>query len=305
VEEYLAMPVIRGRKTASERFPGAVDTTCIEAMMQDKKALQAGTSHFLGQNFAKSSEIKFQNADKKEEYAWTTSWGTSTRMIGGMIMTHADDDGIIMPPRLASAHVVLLPIIRKEEERRKVMEYTESLADALKSRMYHGSSIRVEIDDRDTGGARAWDWIKKGIPLRAEIGPRDMENDSIFLGRRDMGPDKKVALKREEFISTIGQVLDEIQSTLFNRALAFRKANTIEIDKTDAFKEFFTAPGENVIHGGFAMSHWCGSAECEARIKDDLSVTIRCIPFDSKTEQGHCIWCGNASGRRVLFAKAY
>ncbi len=305
VEENLAIPVIRGRKTASERFPGAVDTTCIEAMMQDRKALQAGTSHFLGQNFAKSSDIKFQNADKKEEFAWTTSWGTSTRMIGGMIMTHADDDGVIMPPRVASAHVVLLPIIRKEEERRKIMDYTRSLADALENRMYHGARIRVEIDDRDTGGARAWEWIKKGIPLRAEIGPRDMANDSVFLGRRDMTPRDKVGLKREELINTIDQMLDEIQDTLFNRALAFRKANTVEIDDPETFKAYFKSPGENVIHGGFAMAHWCGSAECESKIKEDLSVTIRCIPFDSKTEQGNCVCCGNASGRRVLFSKAY
>ncbi|ACN14340.1 ProS [Desulforapulum autotrophicum HRM2] len=305
VEEYLAMPVVRGRKTASERFPGAVDTVCIEAMMQDKKALQAGTSHFLGQNFARSSDIRFQNADKKEEFAWTTSWGTSTRMIGGMIMTHADDDGVIMPPRVAPAHVVLLPIARKEEDQRKVMEYTRSLADALAVRTYHGSRIRVEIDDRDTGGARAWDWIKKGIPLRAEIGPRDMENDCVFLGRRDEAPGKKVSLPREDFINTIDTILDDIQNNLFNRALAFKRENTIEIDDTEEFKALFTAPDENSIHGGFVMAHWCGAAECEAKIKEDLSVTIRCIPFDSKTEQGRCICCGNASGRRVLFAKAY
>ncbi len=305
VEEYLAMPVVRGRKTASERFPGAVDTVCIEAMMQDKKALQAGTSHFLGQNFARSSDIRFQNADKKEEFAWTTSWGTSTRMIGGMIMTHADDDGVIMPPRVAPAHVVLLPIFRKEEEQRKVMEYTQSLADALAARTYNGSRIRVEIDDRDTGGARAWEWIKKGIPLRAEIGPRDMENDCVFLGRRDEAPGKKVSLGREDFINTIDTILEDIQKNLFNRALAFKRVNTVEIDDAETFEALFTAPDENSIHGGFAMAHWCGAAECEAKIKASLSVTIRCIPFDSKTEQGSCICCGNASGRRVLFAKAY
>jgi prolyl-tRNA synthetase len=201
--------------------------------------------------------------------------------------------------------VVLLPIFRKEEDERKVMEYTRSLADALTARTYNGSRIRVEIDDRDTGGARAWDWIKKGIPLRAEIGPRDMEKDCVFLGRRDEAPGKKVSLGREDFISTIDTILDDIQNNLFNRALAFKRANTVEIDDTEAFKTLFTSPDENSIHGGFAMAHWCGSAECEAKIKEDLSVTIRCIPFDSKTEQGSCICCGNASGRRVLFAKAY
>lgn len=305
VEDYLAIPVVRGRKTPSERFPGAVDTVCIEAMMQDKKALQAGTSHFLGQNFARSSDIRFQNADKQEEFAWTTSWGTSTRMIGGMIMTHADDDGVIMPPRVAPAHVVLLPIFRKEEERTKVMEYTRNLAHALTNRIYDGLRIRVEIDDRDTGGARAWDWIKKGIPLRAEIGPRDMDNDSVYLARRDQSPGAKTSLSRENFISTIDTILDDIQKNLFNRALAFREANTVEIDDPIEFKTLFASPDENSIHGGFAMAHWCGAAECEAKIKDDLSVTIRCIPFSSNTEHGTCICCGKASGRRVLFSKAY
>lgn len=305
VEDYLAMPVVRGRKTPSERFPGAVDTVCIEAMMQDKKALQAGTSHFLGQNFARSSDIRFQNADAQEEFAWTTSWGTSTRMIGGMIMTHADDDGVIMPPRVAPAHVVLLPIFRKEEDRTRVMEYTRNLSHALTNRIYGGSRIRVEIDDRDTGGARAWDWIKKGIPLRAEIGPRDMDNDSVYLARRDQKPGEKASISREDFISTIDTILEDMQKNLFNRALAFREENTVVIDDPVEFKALFTSPDENSIHGGFAMAHWCGSAECEAKVKDDLSVTIRCIPFSSNTEQGTCICCGKASGRRVLFAKAY
>jgi prolyl-tRNA synthetase len=184
-EEYLAMPVIRGRKTASERFPGAVDTLCIEAMMQDRKALQAGTSHFLGQNFARASDIRFQSAKETEEYAWTTSWGASTRLIGGLIMTHGDDDGIILPPKIASSHVVLLPIIRKDKDRQKVMEYTQSLSRELKDIKYHNRIISVEIDDRDIGGARGWDWIKKGIPLRVEIGPRDIADNSVFVGRRD------------------------------------------------------------------------------------------------------------------------
>ncbi len=304
VEEHLAMPVIRGRKTASERFPGAVDTTCIEAMMQDRKALQAGTSHFLGQNFAKSSNIKFQNADKEEQFAWTTSWGSSTRMIGGMIMTHGDDDGVIMPPRVAPSHVVLLPIIRKENERREIMEYTRSIKDALEQRQYHGLPIRVEVDDRDIGGARGWEWIKKGIPVRAEIGPRDMANDSVFAGRRDRAPNKKEGMKRDVFINSMADMLDDIQDTLYNRALAFRQEHTVEIDSENDFNDYFAAEG-NLIHGGFAMAHWCGSDGCEKAVKEKLSVTIRCIPFDSSLEQGSCICCGSASSRRVIFAKAY
>ncbi|MFH1155058.1 MAG: proline--tRNA ligase [Pseudomonadota bacterium] len=304
VEEHLAMPVIRGRKTPSERFPGAVDTTCIEAMMQDKKALQAGTSHFLGQNFAKSSNIRFQNSDKQEEFAWTTSWGTSTRMIGGMIMTHGDDDGVIMPPRVAPSHVVLLPIIHSEDEKRRIMEYTQSLADALRARQVFGRPIVVEIDDRDMGGARGWEWIKKGIPVRVEIGPRDMAKDSVFVGRRDQGGGEKKAMKRDVFLNSIEAILVEIQQNLYDRALAFRRDNTLEINANKAFYEFFTAD-ENTIHGGFVMAHWCGNDACEAKIKADLSVTIRCIPFDASLEQGGCICCGSPSSRRVLFAKAY
>ncbi len=303
VEECLAMPVVQGSKTPSERFPGAVDTMCIEGMMQDKKALQAGTSHFLGQNFAKGSDIKFQNADKEEQYAWTTSWGVSTRMIGGMIMTHGDDDGVIMPPRVAPAHVVLLPIFRNDEERTDVMAYTEDLATALRSIRYHGRKIVVEIDSRDTGGARGWEWVKKGIPLRAEIGPKDMANDSVFLGRRDKTPREKTGIKKDALLGGLCELLDEIQDTYFQRAKAFMAANTLEIDDNRAFYEFYKP--RNGIHGGFAMSHWCGNDACEAKIKEDLSVTIRCIPFDSPIQKGECICCGKPSNKRVLFSKAY
>jgi prolyl-tRNA synthetase len=220
-EDYLAMPVIQGRKTAAERFPGAVDTFCIEAMMQDRKALQAGTSHFLGQNFARASGIKFQSAEESEDYVWTTSWGASTRLIGGLIMTHGDDDGLILPPRVASAHVVLMPIVRKPEDRENVMGYTERLAQRLREKYYHHRKIVVEIDDRDIGGARGWDWIKKGIPLRVEIGPRDIAQDSVFVGRRDKAHNEKVSLKTEQFVAELSNILDEIQGNLFARAAAY------------------------------------------------------------------------------------
>ncbi len=303
VEECLAMPVVRGCKTPSERFPGAVDTMCIEGMMQDKKALQAGTSHFLGQNFAKGSDIKFQNADKEEQFAWTTSWGVSTRMIGGMIMTHGDNDGVIMPPRVAPSHVVLLPIYRKDEERAEIMAYTQALAAELRKIRYHGRKIVVEIDDRDIGGARGWEWIKKGIPLRAEIGPKDMANDSVFLGRRDKTAREKTGVKKDAFVDGLCELLDEIQDTYFQRAKAFMAANTIDIDDKKVFYDFYKS--RSGIHGGFAMSHWCGDDGCEAKIKEDLSVTIRCIPFDSPQEKGSCICCGKPSNKRVLFSKAY
>jgi prolyl-tRNA synthetase len=306
-EEYLAMPVIKGRKTASERFPGAEDTLCIEAMMQDRKGLQAGTSHFLGQNFAKASEITFQSSIEKEEYAWTTSWGASTRLIGGLIMTHGDDDGIILPPRVASSHVVLMPIIRNPEDRMTVMTYVESLAKELKDKFYHHRRLEVEIDDREIGGARGWEWIKKGIPLRVEIGPRDIADNCVFVGRRDEGHRNRTSIDRDRFVGEITYILDDIQQTLFDRARLFRKTHSVTLDDKKQFYKFFTPenPEQPEIHGGFALSHWCGADHCESKIKEDLSVTIRCIPLSGSSEKGECICCGGPSSRRVVFAKAY
>jgi prolyl-tRNA synthetase len=306
-EKYLAIPVIKGRKTASERFPGAVDTLCIEAMMQDRKGLQAGTSHFLGQNFARASEIRFQSAKETEEYAWTTSWGLSTRIIGGLIMTHGDDDGVIIPPKVAPSHVVLMPIIRKPQDRMNVMSFTENLAKELRKKFYHHRRLEVEIDDRDIGGTRGWEWIKKGIPLRVEIGPRDIANNSVYVGRRDKEHNDKASFAKDHFVGELTNILDEMQQTLFERALLFRKAHTTTIDKKKSFYEFFTPENQEKpeIHGGFALSFWCGSDHCESTIKDDLSVTIRCIPLNNQNEKGECICCGKPGVGRVVFAKAY
>jgi len=306
-EDLLGLPVIRGRKTPTERFPGAVDTLCIEAMMQDRKALQAGTSHFLGQNFAKASDIRFQTAEETEAFAWTTSWGTSTRLIGGVIMTHSDDDGLVLPPRVASAHVVLLPITHIEKERDRVMAYTRDLADELGRQTYHGRHIVVEVDNRDIGGARGWDWIKKGIPLRVEIGPRDIDNDAVFVARRDAGIRDKQSIKKERFIQDIGVILDDIQQSIYDRALAFREQHTVQLDEKSDFVDYFTpaALEKPEIHGGFANCHWCGDDACEARIKEDLNVTIRCIPLEADEEAGQCIYCDKPSDRRVVYAKAY
>jgi prolyl-tRNA synthetase len=306
-EEYLAMSVIKGRKSASERFPGAVDTLCIEAMMQDRKALQAGTSHFLGQNFARASEIKFQTTDETEAYAWTTSWGTSTRLVGGVIMTHGDDDGIILPPRVASSHAVILPIVRKPDDRPAVMTFVDGLVNRLKEQTYHGRKIRIEVDDRDIGGARGWDWIKKGIPLRVEIGPRDISENSVFVGRRDKSHREKESMPVDLFVAEFTRLLDGIQANLYDRALAFREEHTRDMTDKQDFDAFFTSQNSDKpeIHGGFAVATWCGDPVCEEAVKENLKVTIRCIPFDSEPTGDKCICCGKPGGRKVVFAKAY
>ncbi len=307
VENCLAIPVLRGRKTAAERFPGAVDTLCIEAMMQDRKALQSGTSHFLGQNFAKASDIRFQTAEERQEYAWTTSWGISTRILGGIIMTHGDDDGVVVPPRVAPIHVAILPIAHKPADQARVAAYCEQLARDLRQRRYHHRQLVVEIDNRDIGGARGWDWIKKGVPLRLEIGPRDLAADAVFMGRRDKGHKEKVSMPRQRFIDQVGAILDEIQAAMFARAKAYQRAHTHEFDTRKDFYAFFRPQNleKPEIHGGFALCHWCGGEECEAMIKADLTATIRCLPFDARQVRGKCIRCGASSTQRVVFAKAY
>ncbi len=307
-EEFMAMPVLTGEKTETERFPGADNTFCIEAMMQDRKALQAGTTHFLGQNFAKASGIEFQSRTGDRELAWTTSWGVSTRLIGGMIMTHGDDDGMIMPPRLAPSHVVLLPIIRDEADRDAILAYCDEVAAGLRQQTYHGRPVDVVVDKRDiNAGEKGWNWVKKGIPVRAEVGPRDMADNSVFVGRRDKTPKERYGQNKQDFIDGIADVLDEIQEGLFRRALEFREANTVDIDTWDEFVAFFTPQNKNKpeIHGGFVRAHWNGSADVEKKINDELSVSIRCIPLDENPEPGTCIVTGEPSPRRVIFAKSY
>lgn len=300
VEDYMAIPVIKGEKSASERFPGAVNTYCIEAMMQDKKALQAGTSHFLGQHFSKSFNIKFLSAEGKEEFAWTTSWGVSTRLIGGLIMTHSDDNGLIFPPKLAPTHVVILPVLHKEEDKPAILAYCEQLAKELRDIYYHGRRINVEIDTRElTGGEKAWSWVKKGIPIRLEIGSKEVAATTVFMGRRDKEYKDKKAVARNTFINNIANELDELQAILFQRAKDYREKNTRVIHSKEEFYTFFEGEG-----GGFALAHWNGSAEVEAKIKQDLSVTIRCIPLE-KSAPGKCIFTGENSAQQVIFAKAY
>ncbi len=307
-EKYLALPVIKGEKTASERFPGALNTYCIEAMMQDKKALQSGTSHFLGQNFAKSSDIKFQSSEGKEEYAWTTSWGVSTRLIGALIMAHSDDDGLVLPPGIAPAHIAIIPIYRNDEDRKTVDCFVTELLLKLKDKRYNEEKIRTEYDTREiTGGEKNWNWIKKGVPIRLEIGPRDVAKNSVFMGRRDKAHKDKKGVQLDEFVNNIGKYLLEIQQNIFDKAFKFRRDNTAEIDDYQEFVRFFSPKNEKKpeIHGGFAYSHWCGDSGCEEKVKEELKVTIRCIPLEDVKQEGRCICCGKESSGRVCFAKNY
>ncbi|MDD9967597.1 MAG: proline--tRNA ligase [Myxococcales bacterium] len=305
--DYMAMPVIPGEKSAAERFPGAVATFSIEAMMQDRKALQAGTSHFLGQNFAKASEIKFLTPEGTLQHAWTTSWGVSTRLLGGLLMTHSDDDGLVLPPRLAPAHIVIMPMTGRAEDPEAVLSYCRRLRDDLRNQQFDGRRVEVELDERDIrGGEKAWQWIKKGIPMRLEVGPRDMADDSVFLGRRDRSPKDKVSVKRSDFVDTVAATLSDIQAALLARAEAHLEKHTRPIDSEVDFRAFFTPddPEHPEIHGGFALSHWSGDPAVEARIKQELGVTIRCLPLDEHAP-GQCPFTGDRSPQRAVWAKAY
>ncbi|MFQ6001137.1 MAG: proline--tRNA ligase [Anaerolineae bacterium] len=290
-EEEMAIPVIVGRKSESEKFAGAVHTYTIEAMMQDRRALQAGTSHFLGQNFAKAFEITYQTKDNRLEYVWQTSWGLSTRVIGALIMVHGDDQGLILPPRLAPIQVVIVPIWRSDKQEAEVRKAVEGVKDELRG-------VRYEFDDRETytPGWKFNEWEQKGVPLRIEIGPRDVEKRQMVLVRRDTG--EKSITPLEGLKERIEAFLEEVQKSLYSRALAFREENSYQVDDYEEFKRILEGPG------GFLWAHWCGSAECEAKIKEETRATIRAIPFQEQ-ERDKCIRCGETSVQRVVFAKAY
>jgi prolyl-tRNA synthetase len=308
VRDHLAVPVFSGEKSESERFPGAVQTLSIEAMVQDRRAIQAGTSHFLGQNFARASGIQFQNREGKQEFGWTTSWGMTTRLIGTLIMMHGDDDGIILPPRIAPTQVVILPVAPKEETRAKVMEACDNLAARLREIRYADVPIEVIVDRRDLGGGvKNWEWIKKGVPLRVEIGPRDLEKNAVEVSRRDQGVKAKESMPLEEFVARSPEILGSIQNSLYQRAKEFRDANTRVIESKKDFYDFFTPKNATKpeIHGGFALAHWNGSREVEEQIKNDLKVTIRVVPLNDSPEPGKCIFTGEPSARRVVWAKSY
>ena len=299
-ENYLAMPVIKGEKTEAERFPGAVSTYSIEAMMQDKKALQAGTSHFLGQNFAKSSSIKFLNPESKEEHAWTTSWGVSTRLVGGLIMTHSDDDGLVLPPAIAPAHVVILPVTPKPDSRDAVLEYCRDIKQALEAQSYLGEPVRVELDDRDIrGGEKTWSWVKKGVPVRIEVGPRDMEKEAVFYARRDKAVKDKVSQEKASFVSEITALLENIQSNLFKKAQDFQKTHTQSIDNKEGFEAYFADED-----AGYASVGFCLDSQLEDELAKRLKISVRCIPNDTVAETVPCIFTGK-DGKRVIFARSY
>jgi prolyl-tRNA synthetase len=294
VEDFMGIPVIQGTKSESERFAGAIETYCIEALMQDGKALQAGTAHFLGQNFAKAFDVKFANKEGGLEYVWATSWGVSTRLMGALIMTHSDDKGLVLPPNLAPFQVVIVPIYKGEDQKKMVLTHAKNLYNDLDA-----AGVRVKLDDRDTHtpGYKFNDYELKGVPIRLGIGPKDIEKGTVELARRDNLT--KSFVSQEDLSSHVNELLIEIQSNLFDRALSFRENHITACDSYEDFKKILESKG------GFISAHWDGTAETEMKIKQETKATIRCIPIDSEKEEGKCIYSGKPSIQRVLFAKAY
>ena len=293
-EEHMALPVVTGLKSESEKFAGAEDTYCIEAMMQDGRALQAGTSHYLGRNFARAFDVQFQNKEGNLEYVYATSWGVSTRLIGALVMAHSDDDGLVLPPKLAPIQVVVIPIAARENDKAVVLQ----AVDRIKERI--GDGLRVHVDDREnvSVGWKFNDWELRGVPLRIEIGPRDLRKNQVVFVRRDSGEKKPVSL--DAISEAARKEIADIQSALFQRSRRRRDENTRSLDDYDTFKAQMaeTIPG-------FVHAYWCGGAECEAQVQEETSATIRCIPFNQEKEEGACIRCGKSSKSRVIFARAY
>lgn len=293
-ENFMAMPVIKGRKTESERFAGAVDTLCIEALMQDGKALQAGTSHFLGQNFAKAFDVKFASKEGVNDYVWATSWGVSTRLMGALIMTHSDDKGLRLPPKLAPIHVVIVPIYKGLEQMEAIREKVQPLMKELKAA---GVTVKFDDDDSKRSGWKFAEYELKGVPVRLAMGPKDLENNTIEVARRDTS--EKQTISFDGLSAHIQNLLEDIQANLFNEAHALRTELTTPVDDYETFKKLLDEKG------GFFLAHWDGTVETEERIKNETKATIRCIPLDSKEEAGTCMVTGKPSKQRVLFARAY
>jgi prolyl-tRNA synthetase len=293
-EQFIALPVIRGVKTPNERFAGAEDTYCIEALMQDGKALQAGTSHFLGQNFAKAFDVQFAGKDGKLEYVWGTSWGSSTRLMGALVMAHSDDEGLVLPPKLAPIQVVIVPIFRNEDQLGAVTAKIEPLIKELRAK---GISVKFDNRDTQTPGWKFAEYELKGVPIRLAVGPRDLDNNTVELARRDTKEKKVYSL--DNLAGRIETLLDDIQRNIYKKALSFREANTTRVDDYQTFKEVLDGKG------GFIAAHWDGTPETEEKIKEETKATIRCIPLDAPEEAGQCVYTGKPSSRRVLFARAY
>lgn len=308
LEDILAIPVILGEKSPGERFPGAVSTYTLEAMMQDRKALQAGTSHYLGQNFAKTSGIRFSDQEGKIQYAYTTSWGVTTRMIGCLVMCHSDDDGLRLPPRIAPKQIVILPVIPKPELENQIMEYAHKIAAQLRAQTYCQKNLQVFVDKRDKrGGEKNWEWIKKGVPLRIEVGPRDMESQCVMLCRRDKPHKEKVKVGLDQLSGEVLNCLETMQTNYFNQARQFREAH-IKKDLTtfEELKQFFTPKNmeKPEIHGGFVLAKWCGDEKTE-KLLEDLKVSIRCLPLNQSKTEGQCILTGQPATLDAIFAKSY
>ena len=304
-EDYLAMPVLQGKKTSRERFPGAVDTYCIEAMMQDGKALQAGTSHFLGQNFAQAFNIKFLNHNSVEEHGWTTSWGVTTRLIGGIIMTHSDDDGLVLPPMITPLHIVILPLLKNNPEDAAVLEFCQQLQTTLQQQSFGNEKLRVKVDLSDKrAGEKAWGWVKKGVPIRVEIGKREVENNHLSVARRDQPYAEKHALPTAEFVQQASSILSAIQANLLMRAKQYRADKTEQLRSKAQFYDYFDP--SNKTQAGFAVAPWADDAATEEMLKKDLKVTPRCVPNASDGEQqGKCVFTGADGAAMTVFAKAY
>ncbi len=312
-ENTLAMPVLKGRKPEHEKFPGAVDTYCVEAMMQDGKALQAGTSHFLGQNFAKSANISFVNSQGQQEYAYTSSWGVSTRLIGGVIMTHADDDGMVVPPKIAPYQIILIPLIKKPEDAEKIMVYVTQLQTELKTQFPFGEKIRIKIDKRDKAPAdKFWEWTRKGAPVICEIGMRDVEGDNIMVKERiKLGtPEGKTVVAHQEFISSVATRLEGIQKAMYDKARARMEANIrTDITTPEDFRTYFGNSNVWIEDGkqgkvAFVRGKWCADPESEAILKE-MKITIRCIPFDQSNTEGVCLLTGKKATLDVIYARSY
>ncbi len=293
-ENFMAIPVIKGVKTENERFAGALETYTIEALMQDGKALQSGTSHFLGQNFAKAFDVKFTGKEGREEYVWSTSWGVSTRLMGALVMAHSDDDGLVLPPKLAPFQVVIVPIYKKLEQLGIISQRVENLVSILKAK---GISVKYDDNDNKKPGWKFAEYELKGVPVRLALGPRDLENGTVEISRRDTREKKVVSM--DQSVEYIENLLKDIQENIYKKALEFRVQNTRKADTWDEFKELIKTKG------GFVLAHWDGTADTENKIKEETKATIRCIPMDNPREQGRCIYSGKPSGQRVLFAVAY
>ena len=304
-ENILAMPVLKGEKSENERFPGALNTYTIEAMMQDKKALQAGTAHDLGQNFAKAFDIKYLSEQGEHVYVHMSSWAVTTRLIGALIMTHGDDDGLIIPPKIAPLHVVILPLIHDDAKEAAILDYCNALKKDIEAVTFNGSAIKVKVDTKKgRGGNKAWSWVKKGVPVRLEVGAKELEANAVFMGRRDQAYHERKAMPKADFINSISDTLEAMQENIFQKALRFREENTKIIDTKEDFYAYFKA--SNKAGNGFALAHFCGDNALEKKLQEELKVTIRCIPiFDQDKASGKCIFTGKESPQRVVFAKAY